>query len=169
MSTYDVVVIGGGIIGLATSYYLLKSGKRVLIIEKDELGSGASCACDDAIFFQSKKPGINLELTLDSVELYKTLSHELGLDLEYESRGGMVLIENQEHLKVMEGFVKKQNSFGLGVEILEKKDVLKKQPYVKQNIIASTYCEKDAQINPLKVMRGLLSKVYIIKINDTNR
>ncbi|WP_069997658.1 NAD(P)/FAD-dependent oxidoreductase [Cellulosilyticum sp. I15G10I2] len=158
MNRFDVVVIGGGIIGLAVSYYLLKSGKNVVIIEKNELGSGASCACDEAIFFQSKKPGINLELTIDSLELYKSLSTELSIALEFENRGGMVLIENEKQLKIMEQFVKQQNSFGLKVELLDKKDVLKKQPYVKQDIVASTYCKQDSQINPLKVMRGFISK-----------
>jgi sarcosine oxidase subunit beta len=158
LDRFDVIVIGGGIIGLAASYYLLKAGKRVVLIEKNEFGSGASCACDDAIFFQSKKPGINLELTLGSIELYKSLSGELDIDLEFENSGGMVLIEDHEQLKVMEQFVKEQNSFGLQIEILDKKDILKKQPYVNSDIVASTYCKKDSQINPMRVMRGLISK-----------
>ncbi|TCT16098.1 sarcosine oxidase subunit beta [Natranaerovirga pectinivora] len=158
MNKFDVIVIGGGIIGLATSYYLLKSGKKVALIEKNEFGSGASCACDDAIFFQSKKPGINLELTIDSIELYKSLSDELGIDLELENKGGMVLIEKEDHLKVMEDFVKKQKKFGLKVDILDRRDVIKKQPHIRKDILASTYCKEDSQVNPLRVMRGFISK-----------
>jgi len=152
------VIIGGGIIGLSVSYYLLLKKKKVLILEKGEVGSGASSSCDDAIFFQSKKPGILLDMTLESVEMYKCLSKELEIDLEFENRGGMVLIEDDVQLKAMEEFVKIQNSHGLPVEMLDRKDVLKKQPFVRKDIKASTYCSKDSQVNPLKVMRGFLKK-----------
>lgn len=155
---YDVVVIGGGIIGLSSAYYLTKNGKRVLVIEKNEIGSGASGACDDMILLQSKKPGISLKLAMESLEMYRTLSKELDVDLEFESRGGMILIETQQELEVMEDFVKQQRNSGLAVEIIDRKTVEKKQPYVKNTVIASTYSSKDAQVNPLKVMRGYLGK-----------
>jgi len=158
LAHYDVVIIGGGIIGLSVSYYLLLKKKKVLILEKGELGSGASSSCDDAIFLQSKKPGILLDMTLESVQMYKSLSKELEIDLEFENRGGMILIEDDVQLKAMEEFVKTQNSYGLPVEMLDRKDVLKKQPFVRKDIKASTYCSKDSQVNPLKVMRGFLKK-----------
>ncbi|AOT72645.1 NAD(P)/FAD-dependent oxidoreductase [Geosporobacter ferrireducens] len=155
---YDVVVIGGGIIGLSSAYYLTKTGKRVLLIEKNEIGSGASGACDDMILLQSKKPGISLALAMESLEMYRSLSKELNLDLEFESRGGMILIETQQQLEVMEAFVAQQRKSGLEVEVIDRKAVVKKQPYVKDTVIASTYSSKDAQVNPLKVMRGFLGK-----------
>lgn len=155
---YDVVVIGGGIMGLSTAYYLLKSGKKVLLVEKEQFGAGASGACDDMILLQSKKPGISLQLALESIEMYRSLSEELGMDVEFESRGGMILIENQQQLKVMEAFVREQRDYGLEVDIIGKSEVRKRQPNVKDSIIASTYSTKDSQVNPLKVMRGFLKK-----------
>ncbi|MEW9123158.1 MAG: FAD-dependent oxidoreductase [Thermotaleaceae bacterium] len=156
--SYDAVVIGGGIIGLSSAYYLTQAGKRVLLIEKNEIGSGASGACDDMILLQSKKPGISLELAFESLEMYRTLSSELGVNLEFESHGGMILIETEQQLKVMEEFVEQQKKWGLEVEIIDKKMLRKKQPYVKESVIASTYSRKDAQVNPLKVMRGFMGK-----------
>jgi sarcosine oxidase subunit beta len=155
---FDVAVIGGGIIGLSTAYYLLKSGKRVLMVEKEQFGAGASGACDDMILLQSKKPGISLQLALESIEMYKHLSKELEMDVEFESRGGMILIENSQELAVMEEFVGQQKRYGLDVSIIDKNEVMKRQPHVKKGIIASTYSNKDSQVNPLKVMRGFLKK-----------
>ncbi|HYE82895.1 MAG TPA: FAD-dependent oxidoreductase [Clostridia bacterium] len=155
---FDAVVIGGGIIGLSSAYYLLKSGKRVLLIEKEQFGAGASGACDDMILLQSKKPGISLELALESIEMYRTLSEELETDVEFESRGGMILIENAEQLAVMEEFAEQQRKYGLDVGIIDKDEVMKRQPHVRKGIIASTYSNKDSQVNPLKVMRGYLRK-----------
>lgn len=156
--TYDVLVIGGGIIGLSTAYYLVKAGRKVILVEKNHIGSGASGACDDMILLQSKKPGIHLKMAMESLEIYRGLSQELGIDVEFESRGGMILIENNKQLAIMEDFVKQQRSFGLDVHIMEGKEVRNKQPHVRDGIIASTYSDKDSQVNPLRVMRGYMSK-----------
>ena len=157
-NVYDVVVMGGGLMGLSTAYYLVKRGKRVLLLEKNELGSGASGACDEMILLQSKKPGNLLTMSMESLEMYRSLSRELEMELNFEVRGGMVLIENDEQLKVMEDFVEGQRRFGLDVEIIDKKKVYEKQPYVREGIIASTYSPTDAQVYPFKVMRGYLTR-----------
>ncbi|MDI3534021.1 MAG: hypothetical protein PWQ82_386 [Thermosediminibacterales bacterium] len=155
---FDVIIIGAGIIGLSTAYYLTKKGKKVLMLEKKEIGSGSSGACDDMILLQSKKPGILLQMALESFEMYKCLSEELNTDLEFQTRGGMILIENQEQLKIMEDFVRKQRSYGLDVELIDKRDVKKKQPLVNDRVIASTYSPIDSQVNPLRVMKGFYMK-----------
>jgi len=154
--TYDVAVIGGGIIGLSCAYYLSLSGKKVVLIEKKDIGSGASGACDDMILLQSKKPGIILEMALESLEIYKGLSNELDIDVEFENRGGMILIEDLDQLGIMEDYVNQQRKHGLKVDLIEKKDVKKKQPFVKDGVIASTFSDRDSQVNPLQVMRGFM-------------
>jgi len=156
--SYDVIVLGGGLMGLSSAYYLVKKGKRVLLLEKNELGSGASGACDEMILLQSKKPGSLLTMAMESLEMYRSLSKELNMELNFEARGGMVFIENHDQLKVMEEFVAGQRSFGLEVEIIDKKKVYEKQPYARKGIVASTYSPTDAQVYPFKVMRGYLAR-----------
>ena len=152
---YDAVIIGGGITGLAISYYLTAAGLKVLLAEKRELGAGASGACDDMIMLQSKKPGILLSLALKSLELYGQLAKELPVDIDLETRGGMVFIETPEQLPIMENFVSQQQACGLDVAFLDRKEMRKKQPYVSPHVLASTYSPLDSQVNPLKVMRAL--------------
>jgi sarcosine oxidase subunit beta len=152
----DVCVIGGGVMGLATAYYLLKAGKTVAILEKGEVGSGASSSCDDMILLQSKKPGIALTLAMESLEMYRQLPDELGADIGFLTLGGMVIIEDEKQLKIMEDFVKQQVSYGLDVEIVGRDILFKKQPHVAKYMIASTYSPSDSQVNPLLLMRALL-------------
>jgi sarcosine oxidase subunit beta len=152
----DVCVIGGGVMGLATAYYLLKAGKTVAILEKGEVGSGASSSCDDMILLQSKKPGIALTLAMESLEMYRQLPDELGADIGFLTLGGMVIIEDEKQLKIMEDFVKQQVSYGLDVEIVDRDILFKKQPHVAKYMIASTYSPSDSQVNPLLLMRALL-------------
>ena len=157
---FDVTIIGGGIMGLSSAYYLCQRGKKVLILEAGGFGHGSSGSCDDMILLQSKKPGINLKLAFESLKLYKQLLKDWGADeLEFMNLGGMILIQNQQELSIMEDFVEQQREIGLDVEIIDKKEMRKKQPYVSDRYIASTYSSIDSQVNPFSVMSGFLSRI----------
>jgi len=153
-SIADVLVFGAGVTGLSAAYSLCKKGKKVILAEKTTMGAGASAACDDMILLQSKKPGILLEMAFKSLEIFRDLEKELPNDIELENRGGMILIENDFQLKAMEEFVASQNQYGLGVKIVDRKQVKKQQPNVSDHIIASTYCSRDSQVNPMELMKG---------------
>ncbi|MEJ5230250.1 MAG: FAD-binding oxidoreductase [Pseudothermotoga sp.] len=152
---YDCIVIGGGIIGLSCAYQLAKAGKTVLVLERGDIGCGTSGACDHMILLQSKAPGLPLKLAMASLEMYREWQSELRADIEFATRGGMILIDKPEHLQVMEDFVKKQRSIGLKVEILDKRELKKKQPWVSDHVIASTYSAEDSQVNPFRVLFAL--------------
>lgn len=156
--SFDVIVIGAGIIGLSCAYYLGLEGKKVLLLEKGELGSGTSGACDDMILFQSKKPGLMLEMTFLSLDLYRELSRKLTPDIELQTLGGMILIGNEDHMSLMEDFVAQQKSYGLDVIFLDREATFRKQPFAKKSILGSMYCSQDSQVNPLNVMFGFLAE-----------
>jgi sarcosine oxidase subunit beta len=86
---------------------------------------------------------------MESLEVYHGLTDELGRDIGFETRGGMILIEDEKQLRVMEEFVKKQVACGLEVEIVGRDVMRKKQPHVAPYMLASTYSAGDSQIDPL--------------------
>jgi sarcosine oxidase subunit beta len=152
----DVAILGAGVNGTSIAYELSKRGKKVLLIDKVVMGAGASGSCDDMILLQSKKPGILLEMAFKSLERFESLKDELPADIEFETRGGTILIEDQEHLATMEDFVASQNRYGLEVEIIDRKRLLQLQPLVAEDIIASTYSARDSQVNPMLLMKAFL-------------
>ena len=165
----DVLVVGAGVTGLSTAYSLCKRGKKVILAEKTAMGAGASGACDDMILLQSKKPGILLEMAFKSLELFRNLEKDLPNNIELENRGGMILIENEFQLKAMEEFAASQNKYGLGVEIVDKKQVKKLQPNVSDHIIASTYCSQDSQVNPMELMKAFMLASRSMGMNMVTR
>jgi sarcosine oxidase subunit beta len=152
----DVAILGAGVNGTSIAYELSKRGKKVLLIDKIVMGAGASGSCDDMILLQSKKPGILLEMAFKSLERFESLKDELPSDIEFETRGGTILIEDEEHLAIMEDFVASQNRYGLEVEIIDRKRLLQLQPLVADDIIASTYSARDSQVNPMLLMKAFL-------------
>ncbi len=150
----DVIIIGGGIIGTAIGYHLTKEGKQVTVIEKEDLASGATGACDQFIIMQSKKPGIHLEIAMESSRLYHQLVQELEEDIEHHETGGLIVIENETELEVMEDRVDKQKAGGLEVEILDIKEAQKYQPLLADDLVGAAYCPWDGHVSPLKTSKA---------------
>ncbi|HOX14447.1 MAG TPA: FAD-dependent oxidoreductase, partial [Spirochaetales bacterium] len=150
----DVTVLGAGVNGMSTAYELCKRGRSVVLVDKVVMGAGASGSCDDMILLQSKKPGILLEMAFRSLELFRDLEKELPCDIEFDTRGGTILIETPEELAVMEDFVASQNRHGLAVEIVDARRIRELHPHVTDRVIASTYSARDSQVNPMLLMKG---------------
>lgn len=152
--TSDVVIIGGGVIGTAIAYYLSKQGIRATLLERKDVCSGTSGACDKAISLQSKNPGPHLALALESAAMYDELGEELECDLEYKQGGGMIAIENTSQLSIIANFVERQKKSGLAVDLLSGEEARRRQPALSPHLVAATYCAADAEVNPLKVTFG---------------
>lgn len=155
MKTADAVVIGGGVIGTSIAYRLAEKYKKVILVEKGEVGTQTSGSCDKAIFLQSKKPGFHIELARESRRIYENLEDELGINFEFKNAGGMIIIESEEHLEFMKNFVENQKESGIGIKLLDKQETLNHQPCLSNNIVGSTYSGEDAEVNPL-----LLSQAF---------
>jgi len=118
---YDILVIGSGIIGSAIAYFLSKEKMKVAVFEKGNIAEGASSACDGLVFLQSKKPGISLKLALESIHILKQLQHEFERDIEYEQKGGLVIINSEIEKKALSQKVKEHQRIGLDVQLLDTK------------------------------------------------
>lgn len=145
----DVVIIGGGIIGTSIAYSLSKRKIDVIVVEKGDLASGTSGSCDGFIFMQSKKPGIHLEIALESLKMMQNLVNEFKRDIEYEKNGGMILIESAEDVPQMREYAKKQRSSGLDVEFLGPSEAKAIEPSLSSNIAGAIFSTMDAHVNPV--------------------
>ncbi len=93
----DVLIIGAGISGALTGYYLINSGVDVVMVDKCHPGMGSSCAStsllqyeiDNSLVELSAKIGISYAtacylLCLDSIYTLKHISQRLAIDCEFE-------------------------------------------------------------------------------------
>lgn len=111
--TYDVVVVGAGISGAATAYYLKKAGiEKIALVERDTAGSGGT-GKSAAIVRQHYSTPLMVRVALDSVQIFQQLSDELGSDVGYRP-SGYLFIPSPEAFDVAEKSVEMQR--GLGVD-----------------------------------------------------
>ncbi len=88
---YDVVIIGGGVHGLATAYYLGQTGVRdVCVLERSYIGSGAS-GRNTAIIRSNYRTAEGVSFYDESVKLYERLSADLGYNLLFSQQGHLTL------------------------------------------------------------------------------
>ena len=154
----EVVVVGGGIIGASTAYYLAKEGAEVMIVEADDLASGASGACDGFLYLQSKMPGPHLELARESLALFPELAVELDMDIEYSRCGSLILAKTADELKALRAGVKKMKAAGLDVELVTEAELKKLAPAVSDKVKGASLCRDDAQVNPTLLTLGFAKK-----------
>ena len=156
----EITVIGGGVIGCFIAYYLSKAGKDVVLVEKGDVGAGASGANDACIMAQSKKPGPKLRLAIHSSNtLWENLADELDHDIEYVRKGSMLVMESEEEMEFIRAFTQAQKDFGLQVEFLDQKETRSLQPAISPHIQASTFCPMDGEVNPFYLLVALANKI----------
>lgn len=153
-SSAEAVIIGGGVIGTSIAYQLSRRGMKVVVVEKGYYASGASGSCDTSIFLQSKKPGIHLRMALASAAMYPSLEEELGHHVEYEVKGGMILIETPQELAIMQELVERQKKMGLEVEIIDRRQASEMQDGLAEHLVAATHSPRDGGINPIELTLG---------------
>jgi sarcosine oxidase subunit beta len=99
--TYDVVIIGGGVHGLATAYELAKRGVRnIAVLEKSYIGSGASGRNTTIIRANYRTPE-GVAFYKESLRLYQGLSQELDYNLLFSQQGHLTLAHTDRAVNVI--------------------------------------------------------------------
>jgi len=151
MKAYDVIVIGGGAIGIAVSYFLSKEGMRVALIERGDLACGSSSKCDGNILLSARKPGIDTKIVDISQQLFKVIVREVSDEFEYTQRGSMYLIENEEEWEIAKNHVSAHAKNGYSMQMLNKQDIHYEEPFLAEDVFGGFIeLNHDASINPMK-------------------
>ena len=112
--TYDVVIIGAGIHGLATAYYLAKQGiTNIAVVDRWYMGSGGS-GRNTAIIRSNYRTPEGIAFYNESVKIYEQLGAELNFNLLFSQHGHMTLAHNDTGVNGLR--VRAENNELLGVD-----------------------------------------------------
>lgn len=151
----DVCIVGAGVIGAAVAFELAERGVDVLVLERAEAGSEASAANAGTLAVQNK-PLPAIPAALSAAGLWAGLSERLGIDLEYERRGGLRVAQSEEDVTRLTEAVAAQRAQGAPVELMEASALRREAPYLHPSVRAASYCAQDGMANSLAAFRGFL-------------
>jgi glycine oxidase ThiO len=125
MSRPDVLILGGGIIGLACARELARTGRRVEVLERREAGAEASLAAAGMLapLSESPAPGPFLEACQASRDLWVSwvpaLEEEAGISLDYDTSGALQVALDEEEERSLDGFARAAEELGERIEEIE--------------------------------------------------
>ena len=152
----DVVIIGGGIVGCATAYYLAKRGVKVVVLEKNEVGSEGSGLNCGAI----RKVGAELDeipLRMAAVEIWKHVSEELKWQTGWVEGGVLYVAETEAELERMETWVQAAQGMGVECRMVNSEEIKKILPPYEAPALGGMYGEKEGHALPLLATRSIIS------------
>ena len=101
----DVVVIGGGISGVAIAYYLAKENVDVALVERDFIAKGATGASGGTVGIYMLMGPPELNLVLMGWDLYQHLPEELEFDFELRKLGGITILRSEDKRAIAEKLI----------------------------------------------------------------
>lgn len=162
----DVVVIGGGLVGLATAYGLARRGRQVLLLDEGDKARTASAGNFGLVWLQSKGLGMPAysAWTARSVGLWPgfaaTLAEETGIDVAYRQSGGLHLCLGEGEVEARSRFVAQMDNqmgaAGVRVTMLDRAETRDLVPAIGDAVTGASWCALDGAANPLLLTRALI-------------
>lgn len=150
----QVVVIGGGIIGIASAYYLRKKGAAVTLLEKGNLGCGSTDRANGGIRAQFSSP-VSAKLSRKSIDVWKRFDEEFETDISYRRPGYMFLARTEETAAQFRENVRKQNRVGVDSEMLNPTEAAEICPeLIEDDYVAASYSANDGFADPHLGLQG---------------
>lgn len=114
----DAVVVGGGIIGLASAYYLNDRGVAVTLLERDTIAGGNTGRANGGIRAQFTSP-VSIQLSMESIAVWEVFETEFGVDIGYFRPGYLFLARTDGTAKQLRNNVRTQQEQGLDSTYLD--------------------------------------------------
>ncbi len=159
MHQTDILVIGGGIAGTATTCYLSQYGHEVTLLEQSELAAEASGLNAGTIWATGwgHSPDLSSTLSMGSLEIFKTLQLDLGYDIEFRQSGSLQAIQTEEQYAFAQEEVREWEAQGHQVELLAPRDARSIEPELSSRILGCLYYPHGGNANPVKTVQALAS------------
>ena len=154
----DVVVIGGGIVGVATAFWLSRAGLETLVVEmRDGLSTLTSAASVESFRKQFTEPGM-AALAIQSVDIWEHFGEVIGIpdyDIGLKHQGYLFITADPGKVEDMKEAVDQYHRLGVtDSEFLDGKEVRNRFPWASPKIVAGTFRLKDGWFSTHEATQG---------------
>jgi sarcosine oxidase subunit beta len=158
LSSASVVVIGGGVVGLATAYELARVGvPDVVLLERDSFGSGSTCRAAGGVRAMFSDP-VNVALGARSLETFRDFPARFGQEIDYAEVGYLFLLSSPTAVTEFEAAVALQNDLGIPSRVISPAEARELSPLISPDgLLAAAWSPTDGHCTPEAVVLGYAS------------
>ncbi|MFZ6801369.1 NAD(P)/FAD-dependent oxidoreductase [Undibacterium sp. Di24W] len=156
--SYDVIIIGGGIIGCACAAALAKAGLKLCLIEPGSIGGGATAAGMGHLVVMDDNPA-ELALSSYSLKLWRELVSDdvrLSNKHEYSQCGTIWVAADEEEMAAAQAKLNILQAHGIASELLSAKQLYQHEPELRPGLAGGLLVKQDALVYPPKSAKILL-------------
>ena len=148
----DVLIIGGGICGVATAFHLAQHGERVTLLERGRIAGEASGVNAGGLGGPGWGHNPNLEsyLTAGSFEIFKTLQLDMGYDIEFQASGSLQAVHTAQQWDYVQDRVLRLKSEGYNAELLTTREARSIEPEASESLAGFMFLPNRGRANPTK-------------------
>ncbi len=158
MHNYDVLIVGGGFLGISTAYHLAKAGARTLVLDAGDIGGGTSAACSGrAQTCEGHLDPTNIALIRDGLARHDTLEEELGAAYDWRRVGILLLIRSQAEWERWQARAAQLTPVGIPTEVIDRQTLQEAEPYMDTTGMLGAASSQEGMLDPLKFTRAYAS------------
>lgn len=156
----DVVVVGGGVMGCSIAYRLAADGRRVLVLERRGICSGASgrnggmTGAGSSMHAHSPAGRAVYALTTANLRLLKDLQDDLGAGFDLVLPGSVDVITTPDEHAHLSASVAEQRGAGIGTELLGPEDARRLMPALAPGILGAAWTADRGHLWPFALVNG---------------
>ena len=165
----QIIVIGGGIIGCSTAYHLARDHKAdVIVLEQGRVTSGTTWHAAGLVGQLRSSASITRVLKY-SVDLYKNLQAETGLETGWKMTGCLRLATTQDRWTEYKRLATTAKSFGMDMHLVSPQEVKKMWPLMDtSDLIGASWLPTDGQASPSDITQSLAkgARMHGVKFHE---
>ncbi|HTT20618.1 MAG TPA: FAD-dependent oxidoreductase [Candidatus Sulfotelmatobacter sp.] len=155
--TYDIAIVGAGIVGAACADAFAGRGLKVVVVDRDVVGSGATAAGMGHIVVMDDSDA-QFTLTHYSQRLWQELHPELPQDVEYEQSGTIWVAADEEEMAEVLRKREYYQKRGVAVEVLDAGQLKQGEPNLRNGLVGGLLVPNDAVLYPPCAARFLMAR-----------
>ena len=150
----SVVIVGGGVIGCSAAFHLAEAGIDVVLLEREQLGSGSTCRAAGGVRAQFSD-ALNIEIAQRSLGAFRDFGRRPGWEIDFKQVGYLFVLSRESDVAVFERNVELQNDYGVPSRILSPAQARELCPLLAgDDMLAAAFSPEDGHLTPEAVVQG---------------